>query len=83
MNKNVKIILGIVIAVLLCGGLFFLSSLAENKNFKKINYNKFKHVIFVSKEGKRSFLNIFPGGVTGVSVIKISFTILIEYRFIS
>ena len=40
MNKNVKIILGIVLVVLLLGGLFFLSSLAENKNFKKINYNE-------------------------------------------
>ena len=28
--------------------------------FIKRNYNKFKHIIFVSKEGKESFIKVFP-----------------------
>lgn len=37
----------------------------ENKNemkqfFKQRNYDKFKKVVFVSEEGKNSFINIFP-----------------------
>ena len=40
--------------------LFGNDKVKMKKFFKKINYNKFKHVIFVSKEGKSSFLNIFP-----------------------
>ena len=66
MNKNVKIILGIVIAVLLCGGLFFLSSLAENKNFKKINYNEYlnlsssngNYVVFIGNESSDSLKSL-------------------------
>ena len=30
------------------------------KFFKTIKYNKFKHIIFVSEEGKNSFIKIFP-----------------------
>jgi glycosyltransferase involved in cell wall biosynthesis len=30
------------------------------KFFEEKKYNKFKHIIFVSKEGKESFINIFP-----------------------
>ena len=45
MNKNVKIILGIVLGVLLIVGLFFLSSLAESKNFKEISYNEYQNLI--------------------------------------
>ena len=40
--------------------LFGNDKVKMKKFFKKINYHKFKHVIFVSKEGKSSFLNIFP-----------------------
>lgn len=28
--------------------------------FKKIKYNKFKHIIFVSDEGKNTFIKVFP-----------------------
>ena len=28
--------------------------------FEKLNYNKFKHVIFVSKKGRKSFVELFP-----------------------
>lgn len=45
MNKNVKIILGIVLVVLLIVGLFFLSSLAGSKNFKEISYNEYQNLI--------------------------------------
>lgn len=66
MNKNVKIILGIVLVVLLLGGLFFLSSLAENKNFKKINYNEYlnlsssngNYVVFIGNESSDSLKSL-------------------------
>lgn len=66
MNKNVKIILGIVLVILLLGGLFFLSSLAENKNFKKINYNEYlnlsssngNYVVFIGNESSDSLKSL-------------------------
>ena len=66
MNKNVKIILGIVLVVLLLGGLFFLSSLAENKNFKKINYTEYlnlsssngNYVVFIGNESSDSLKSL-------------------------
>lgn len=45
MNKSVKIIIGVVLGVLLIVGLFFLSSLAESKNFKEISYNEYQNLI--------------------------------------
>ena len=31
-----------------------------NKFFKEKKYNKFKHIVFVSKKGKESFISVFP-----------------------
>lgn len=40
--------------------LFNQEEVAVKKFFKEKKYNQFKHIIFVSKEGKESFLKIFP-----------------------
>lgn len=40
--------------------LFNQEEAAVKKFFKEKKYNQFKHIIFVSKEGKESFLKIFP-----------------------
>jgi len=50
---------------ILWGHADYLSLYNNEKNevikfFKELNFNKFKKIVFVSQEGKNSFLNIFP-----------------------
>ena len=57
MSKKLKIILGIVSGVILIIGLFFLSSLSENKNFKRISYDDY--ISYTSSSSNENYVVFF------------------------
>lgn len=57
MSKKLKIILGIVLGVILIIGLFFLSSLSENKNFKRISYDDY--ISYTSSSSNENYVVFF------------------------
>ena len=56
MSKKLKIILGIVLGVILIIGLFFLSSLSENKNFKRISYDDY--ISYTSSSSNENYVDV-------------------------
>lgn len=66
MNKNVKILIGVLVGILLIVGLFFLSSLAGSKNFKEISYDEYQnlskengnYVVFIGEVNSESLKSL-------------------------